>query len=52
MNEQVTKELNDALSMLGVILVSGDAVDFMASAKQKIRKAISILGEEVEQSNG
>lgn len=39
MNE-LQKELDGALLILSAIPVSGDAVDFMAAAKQKIRRAV------------
>lgn len=40
MNE-IAKELNEALKLVSVITLSGDAVDVMALAKQKIRNAIA-----------
>ena len=43
MNENIKKELNDALAMLGMITLSGDAVDVMAAAKSKIRKSIAMM---------
>lgn len=45
----IAKELDTALQMLGTILLSGDAVDVMAAAKSKIRRAkaeIENLGKE------
>ena len=42
MNENV-KELMAALAMLSRLSVSGDAVDMMAAAKQKIRNVIAEL---------
>ena len=41
----IKKELNEALTMLGAIMVSGDAVDFMAAAKSKIRQVVKSLDE-------
>ena len=41
----IKKELNEALTMLGAIMVSGDAVDFMAAAKAKVRRAAKLLDE-------
>ena len=41
----IKKELNEALTMLGAIIVSGDAVDFMAAAKSKIRQVVKSLDE-------
>lgn len=48
MNEDINKELDDALKILGMITLSGDAVDCMAAAKNKIRKVISMLDKEVK----
>ena len=48
MNEDINKELDDALKILGMIMLSGDAVDCMAAAKNKIRKVISMLDKEVK----
>ena len=48
MNETIKKELDDALTILGMIMLSGDAVDCMAAAKNKIRKVVSILDKEVK----
>lgn len=48
MNETIKKELDDALKILGMIMLSGDAVDCMAAAKNKIRKVVSMLDEEVK----
>ena len=48
MNEEVNKELNDAIKILSMIMLSGDAVDCMAAAKNKIRKVISLLEKEVK----
>ena len=48
MNEDINKELDDALKILGMIMLSGDAVDYMAAAKSKIRKVVSMLEKEVK----
>ena len=48
MNEDINKELDDALKILGMIMLNGDAVDCMAAAKNKIRKVISMLEKEVK----
>lgn len=48
MNETIERELDDALKILGMIMLSGDAVDCMAAAKNKIRKVVSMLEKEVE----
>ena len=48
MNEDINQELNDALKILGMIMLSGDAVDCMAAAKNKIRKVVSMLDKEVK----
>lgn len=47
MNENIKKDLNDALQMLCMITLSGDAVDVMAAAKSKIRRVIATLDKEV-----
>lgn len=39
--ENIASNLNEALKLLSVITLSGDAVDVMAVAKQKIRNAIA-----------
>ena len=44
--DEIKKELNDALAMLGMISLNGDAVDVMAVAKNKIRRSISLLSKE------
>lgn len=51
MNENLKKELDTAVAMLSQIMVSGDAVDFMAAAKAKIRKVAAELNKE-EKSDG
>ena len=43
--DEIKKELNEAVVLLGTILVSGDAVDFMAAAKSKIRQVVKSLDE-------
>ena len=48
MNEEINKELEDALKILGMIMLSGDAVDCMVAAKNKIRKVISMIEKEVK----
>ena len=48
MNETINTELDDALKMLSMIMLSGDAVDCMAAAKSKIRKVVSMLDKEVK----
>ena len=45
--DDIKKELNDALQMLGMITLSGDAVDVMAAAKSKIRRVAATLDKEV-----
>lgn len=44
--DNVKKEINEAVTMLGAILLHGDAVDMMAAAKAKLRRAVKILEEE------
>ena len=51
MNETIKKELDDALKILGMIMLSGDAVACMAAAKNKIRKAVDLLNKE-EKTDG
>ena len=46
--DDIKKELEDALKILGMIMLSGDAVDCMAAAKNKIRKVVSMLEKEVK----
>ena len=46
--DDIKKELTDALKILGMIMLSGDAVDCMAAAKNKIRKVVSMLDKEVK----
>lgn len=46
--DDINKELDDALKILGMIMLSGDAVDCMAAAKNKIRKVVSMLEKEVK----
>lgn len=47
---KITDELNAALKLVSMISVSGDAVDVMALAKQKIRVSIAAI-EAAEQNN-
>ena len=44
--DEIKKELSDALVMLGMIVLSGDAVDIMAAAKNKIRQSLTLLEKE------
>ena len=46
--DDINKEVDDALKILGMIMLSGDAVDCMAAAKNKIRKVVSMLEKEVK----
>jgi hypothetical protein len=43
--DEVVKELEFAYKMISSIPVSGDAVDIMAAAKAKLRKAVAELKE-------
>ena len=52
MNEDINKELDDALKILGMIMLSGDAVDCMAAAKQKIRKVMNIVDTKEAKKDG
>lgn len=49
MNKNV-KELQLALEILSHISVSGNAVDLMAAAKQKIRNVITEITEEADKN--
>lgn len=44
--EQLQEELGTALQMLSYIPVSGDGVDYMAAAKQRIRRALKLAETE------
>ena len=46
--DEIREELDGALKMLGMIMLSGDAVDVMAAAEQKIRNVISTLDTKEE----
>ena len=46
------KELKTALAILSRLNVSGDAVDMMAAAKQKIRNVIAELEKPAEPAEG
>ena len=50
--DDIRKELNDALSMLSMIALAGDALDVMAAAKQKIRKSIAMMDQKEVENNG
>lgn len=52
MNDDVRKELDDALRMLSMIALSGDALDVMAAAKNKIRRAVVLLEPKEVKDNG
>lgn len=51
MNDPLKQELQMALTILGRISVSGDAVDLMAAAKNKIRNVMAALEQPVEVEN-
>lgn len=46
------KELDGALRILSAIPVSGDSVDFMAAAKQRLRRAFELCGPEAREGGG
>lgn len=46
--EETKKLIEDAITMLSALSVNGDAVDVMAAAKNKLRRAISNLGQETK----
>ena len=50
--DDIKKELTDALVMLGRIALAGDALDVMAAAKHKVRRAIAILEQEEVKPDG
>ena len=52
MNEDINKELDDALKILSMIMLSGGAVDCMAAAKQKIRKVMNIVDTKEAKKDG
>ena len=43
---EVKKEVVSALNILSALAVTGDAVDLMAAARQKLKRAIKLLEEE------
>lgn len=43
------KELEGAMRILSVIPVSGDGVDFMAAAKQRLRRALELSGSDLQE---
>ncbi len=49
--EENLKDLNTALKLISTLNVSGDAVDYVAVAKNSIRNVIKRLSEEA-QSDG
>lgn len=50
--DDAKKELNDALTMLSRIALAGDALDVMAAAKHKVRRAISMLEQKEAKPDG
>lgn len=48
----VQKELDKAFQMLMAIHVNGDSVELMAGAKEHLRTAYKLAGEEKESENG
>lgn len=47
----VQKELENAMRILSAIPVSGDSVDFMAAARQRLRKAIELCKQISEEGS-
>lgn len=47
--DKAVEKLKDAINLVSLISVSGDAVDIMALAKQNIRQAIDELSKESEE---
>ena len=53
--EKIREELSVALQILSAIPLNGDGVDYMAAAKQRIRRAIKMaesIDREVEPQDG
>lgn len=46
------KELNGALRLISTLSVSGDAVDIVAAAKQKIRRALELSEPAPDEEEG
>lgn len=46
MKDEILKELKGALNIIGSLAVTHDAQETVVAAKQKIRKAMSIVKEE------
>lgn len=51
MNDNMKQELQTALAILSRLNVSGDAVDLMAAAKNKIRNVMAAMEQPVEVEN-
>ena len=50
--EDVKKLIDEAIMILSALSVSGDAVDMMAAAKSKLRKASGLLTPKEDKGNG
>lgn len=50
--ENIINELNSALALISTLSVSGDAVDIVALAKQKIRVSVAAIKEAEENTAG
>ena len=45
MNEKLKKEIDTAFGLISTLLVKGDAVDAVASAKAALRRAYALLSD-------
>ena len=54
MNEKLKKEIDTAFGLISTLLVKGDAVDAVATAKAALRRAYALVSdsEEKEESDG
>ena len=48
MNEKLKKEIDTAFGLISTLLVKGDAVDAVASAKAALRRAYALVSDSEE----
>ena len=48
MNEKLKKEIDTAFGLISALLVKGDAVDAVASAKAALRRAYALVSDSEE----
>lgn len=48
----IKKEITDTLAIISAVLVSGDAVDYVAAARSKLKAVIRELDEKEDDSDG